>query len=91
MNPIQITTMPSAGQVPFVTATERIIEAHGFARITEWEYECEKNGDVVCLRIWIGRKRGKKNMRILHLTEEDKQQVDSYLNAIRGTHAEQTA
>ena len=64
----------------FVDATNSIIQAHGFARIQEWEYECDRDRNVECLRIWIGDKRRDRNMRVLTLTAEQKAQIQPHLS-----------
>lgn len=54
----------------FVRTTEEIIVAHGFRHTYEWEYECD-GGRPKLLRIWLGKTRTKKNLRVLTLTEEE--------------------
>ena len=64
----------------FITATQRIITAHGFKITKDWEYELyAPTHEVVCLRIWIGRTRTKKNVRVLKLTDEEQQQIVSLI------------
>lgn len=58
--------------ISLVAMTEEIIKAHGFKPTFEWEYECDaKTKQPQALRIWIGHRRTKKNMRTLMLTEEE--------------------
>ena len=67
---------------PLVTATNEIIKAHGFAPCMEWEYECDgTTSRPICLRIWIGKTRTKKNMRKLILTGEEVVRVQGILSA----------
>ena len=72
---------PSEEHTPLVSATNAIIKAHGFSGdIHEWEYECDETTHrPVCLRIWIGKKRTKKNQRMLTLTEEETTQIATIL------------
>jgi hypothetical protein len=63
---------------PLVKMTEDIIVAHGFRPSGEWEYECDKaTCRPTCLRIWLGKKRTKKNLRVLTLTEDEVTRVQA--------------
>jgi hypothetical protein len=65
---------------PLVTATNAIIKAHGFSHTMEWEYECDQTTHRPrCLRIWLGKKRTKKTLRVLTLTEEETTQIATIL------------
>lgn len=66
---------------PFVKVTEDIIRAHGFTPPNEWEYECDLEHKPQCLRIWLGKKRTKKNLRVLKLTDEETARVQDLLKA----------
>ena len=66
-----------------VETTNEIIKNHGFSgRITEWEYECETTGAPRCLRIWIGKNRTKKNLRMITLTEDEASRVGAIIPAV---------
>jgi hypothetical protein len=72
---------PSEEHDPLVMATNAIIKAHGFSGVIhEWEYECDQTTRrPVCLRIWIGKTRTKKTLRVLTLTEEETTQIATIL------------
>jgi hypothetical protein len=79
-DPAMFATKPSGSEPDFVGTTEAIIKAHGFGHTYEWEYECEKETfRPKCLRIWIGKKRTAKNLRVLTLTEEEVVKVQPHL------------
>jgi hypothetical protein len=67
-------------QKPLVTATNDIIKAHGFSSTEEWEYQCDLTTKrPECLRLWLGKKRTKKTLRVLTLTEEEATRVQALL------------
>jgi hypothetical protein len=71
---------PSEDHDPLVTATNAIIKAHGFSSTGEWEYQCDLTTKrPECLRIWLGKKRTKKTLRVLTLTEEEATRVQALL------------
>lgn len=62
----------SKDHASFVRTTEGIITAHGFGHVAEWEYEIAKETlRPTLLRIWLGKTRTKKNLRVLTLTDDE--------------------
>lgn len=63
---------PSNATLIFQLLTASIITNRGYKNITEWEYEMSPEKEVTCLRIWIGRGRSPKRLRVLTLTSLEK-------------------
>ena len=73
----------NAAVLDFQRETTKLITSKGYKNISEWEYELNQtDGRATCLRIWIGKTRTKKGLRVVTLTEEEATTIRQCVDAM---------